>query len=59
MPGRQLVAFVAQPQGKIQTGRSPVPRNMIVWRHAPGKLLIYSAVALEESAMQRLEELGA
>lgn len=38
--------------------RSPVPRNMLVYRHAPGKLLVYSSVALGEAGMQQLEALG-
>ena len=38
--------------------RSPLPRTMLVYRYAPERLLIYSAVALEPAAMARLEALG-
>lgn len=36
----------------------PLPRYMTVWRLQDGGLLIYSAVALDEAGMQKLEALG-
>jgi hypothetical protein len=36
----------------------PLPRNMTIYRRPNGELLLYSVVALEEAAMQRLEKFG-
>lgn len=36
----------------------PLPRNMTIYRRPNGELVLYSVVALEEPAMQRLEKLG-
>lgn len=36
----------------------PLPRYMTVWRLPDSSLLIYSAVALDEAGMQKLEALG-
>jgi hypothetical protein len=38
--------------------RSPLPRSMLLYRYAPGKLLVHSAVALDPARMQQLEALG-
>lgn len=39
-------------------GKSPLPRNMVVWRSPTGGLLIHSGVCLDEEAMGELEALG-
>ena len=39
-------------------GKSPLPRNMVVWRSPTGGLLIHSGVCLDEEAMAELEALG-
>ena len=39
-------------------GKSPLPRNMVVWRSQTGGLLIHSGVCLDEEAMGELEALG-
>ncbi len=39
-------------------GRSPIPRNMVVYRLPDGGLLLHSVVALDEAGMAALEKLG-
>ncbi|MGB1700083.1 MAG: hypothetical protein ACPHRO_09030, partial [Nannocystaceae bacterium] len=39
-------------------GKSPIPRNMQVWRAPDGGLLIHSAVCLDAEGMAALESLG-
>ena len=38
--------------------RSPLPRNMVVWRSPNQSLLIHSAICLDEETMQELDALG-
>ena len=38
--------------------RSPLPRNMVVWRTPQKSLLIHSAICLNEATMAQLEALG-
>jgi len=38
--------------------RSPIPRNMIIWRTPEKGLLIHSAICLEEEHMKQLDALG-
>jgi hypothetical protein len=39
-------------------GRSPLPRNMQVWRAPCGGLLVHSAICLDAEGMERLDALG-
>ena len=38
--------------------RSPLPRNMQIWRAPNGALLIHSAICLDEDAMAQVDALG-
>ena len=38
--------------------RNPLPRNMVIWRTPQKKLLIHSAICLQEAAMHELDALG-
>ena len=39
-------------------GRSPLPRNMQVWRAPSGGLLVHSAICLDDEGMKALDALG-
>jgi hypothetical protein len=52
----QIGAGLWQVTGTLK--RSPLPRNMVVWRTPQRGLLIHSAICLNEDGMRRLDALG-
>lgn len=55
-PLQQLAPNLWQVTGSL--ARSPLPRNMHIWRAPSGGLLIHSAVCLDAAGMHELEALG-
>ena len=55
-PIEELAPGLWQVTGSLK--RSPLPRNMIIWRTPDHSLLIHSAICLQEESMKQLEALG-
>ena len=55
-PLEEIGAGLWQVKGSLK--RSPLPRNMVVWRTPQKSLLVHSAICLNESTMKEIEALG-
>mgnify|MGYP001406166314 CR=1 FL=1 len=55
-PLEEIGAGLWQVTGSLK--RSPLPRNMVVWRTPKKSLLIHSAICLDEVSMKELDSLG-